>query len=77
MAGTLLQSHAAATSTIDELLAIITSLLRLLAKLNANPTRGGLKVGRRKNKYRQQMEGHLMLVADYFVDDPTHGPQGF
>ena len=72
MADVLLQSHVTDTSTIDEHLAIITCLLGLLAEVN-----GGSKIGRNKNKDRQMMEGHLMLVVDYFADDPSHGSKAF
>ena len=70
-AGALLQSHAATTAAIDKCLTIIICLLGLLAEVSTNPTHGP-KIGRRKNKNRQRMEGHLLVVADYFTDDPTH-----
>ena len=37
---------------------------------------GGAKIGG-KNKDHHRMEGHLMLEADYFADEPAHGPKDF
>jgi hypothetical protein len=47
---------------------------------NVVPTRGGSKLGRRKTKQRQGMEGHVMLHADYFADNafkPSPAPPLF
>src|SRR5664279_3084215 len=77
MAGAMLQAHAAATTMVEEHLSIVTCLVGLLAEINAAPRVGGSRPGRRRNKDRQRMEGHLMLMADYFNDDPTHGPKEF
>ena len=75
MAGALLTSHAAAL--LDEHMAVLTCLLGLQAQLNAAPRIGGSKPGRRKNKDRNRMEGHMTLWRDYFADDPTFGDKEF
>jgi hypothetical protein len=41
-------------------------------KKKKRPRRGGSKLGRRKSKPRQRLEGHTMLYNDYFSDTATH-----
>jgi hypothetical protein len=53
------------------------SILTFLKKMHSaqqkkGPWRGGSKLGRKKLKPRQRMEGHTMLHTDYFADDATY-----
>ena len=73
LAGALLTAHAASNAVVDEHLVIITCLVGLLGQMNVAPRIGGSKPGKRMNKDRLRMTGHMTLWQDYFADDPTHG----
>ncbi|XP_071676932.1 uncharacterized protein [Lolium perenne] len=66
----LLEEENAAAAKDEEHMMILASLATLYAERNLKPQRGGSALGRRKAKARQRLDGHIMLYADYFVDEP-------
>ena len=79
MAAMLLEEEDAIDAEEDENIAILSCLLRLQAdeEANAAPKRGGSSFGRKKSKPRQRMEGHCMLVSDYFAEVPVATAKDF
>ena len=79
MAAMLLEEEDAIAAEEDENIAILSCLLRLQAdeEANAAPKRGGSSFGRKKSKPRQRMEGHCMLVSDYFAETPVATAKDF
>ena len=79
MAAMLLEEEAAIAEEEDENLAILSCLLQLQADEDANaaPKWGGSSFGRKKSKPRQRMEGHCMLVSDYFAETPVATAKDF
>ena len=70
----MLEGDQAFDDEIWEHLSIIASLQNMLdaeAEKWKRPRRGGSRLGRKKSKSRQRMEGHTMLHNDYFADDAT------
>jgi hypothetical protein len=57
----------------EEHLMMLSCLMALYARTDANPRCGGSAPGRRKSKPRQMLEGYCILYADYFADNPLHG----
>jgi hypothetical protein len=55
---------------------IFTNLIRLGQQINADPRRGGSRVGM-ANKDRHRFADAMLLDSDYFVDDATHTAKGF
>ena len=78
-AAMLLEEEAANVEEEDENIAILACLLQLQADeaATAAPKRGGSSFGRKKTKPRQRMEGHCMLVSDYFADVPVATAKDF
>jgi hypothetical protein len=73
----LMQDEAdAAADQVHEMM-VLTTLLRYCEKLNAVPRRGGLRVGKAKNKNQHRLGGALLLDSDYFVDDAANTPKEF
>jgi hypothetical protein len=68
-----MQEEENAVDEEEEHLTIIAALPQLQADELSNvvPSRGGSKLGRRKTKERQRMEGHVMLHADSFADNAS------
>jgi hypothetical protein len=56
----------------EEHLMMLSCLMALYARSDANPRRGGSAPGRHKSKPRQRLEGYCILYADYFADNPLH-----
>ena len=63
----------------DEHLAILACIAQLQADeaACAEPKRGGSHLGRRKTKQRIRAEGHCMLYANYFADEPRFDAKDF
>ena len=79
MAAHLLEEEEAIASEEDENIAILTCLLQLQAdeEANAAPKRGGSSFRRKKTKPSQRMEGHCMLVSNYFAEVPVATAKDF
>jgi hypothetical protein len=66
----LLEEENAAAAKDEEHMMIMASLGTLYSERNLKPQCGGSTPGRRKAKARHRLDGHIMLYADYFVDEP-------
>jgi hypothetical protein len=72
----LMQGEAAAADQ-EQGMMILTALLRYQEQLATIPYRGGLRVGKAKNKNQHRLAGALLLDSDYFVDDAENTPKKF
>jgi hypothetical protein len=71
-----MQEEAEAMDESKKHLLLITSLLRLRARLQP-PCIGGSTKGKSKNIEQHRKAGAEMLKDDYFRDNPTHGLKTF
>jgi hypothetical protein len=56
---------------------VLTALLWHQEHILAVPRRGGLRIGKVKNKNRHRLAGAFLLDSDYFADDAANTPKEF